>query len=295
MGHAAMTTQNPADDPNENEQPGERSLTRRGTLGLLGVSGLGLLAGQASAQPPADGPGRPGGPVYDWKRDVDAGGHGLSALGSLAMSANSTPIADFEGSNLSIDADGVLNATVDAARSPWTDSNDDGLFETDSAGIDVGTVDTENLSVANVGASVFLSDPFVIAEGDQQLITYDEKKFDHKDEFDLETHQFTATDDGFYQIDASVLLSRFSGGGDPIDGRIRILVNGELIGQGTSYQGNDFFSAHQSFSRLVQLASGDTVEAHAMVNNQLGGSTINYNVGADATGRYTVMTIYRVG
>lgn len=75
-------------------------LSRRGALAsLVGLGGLSVLSG--SAQAAHRGP--------HWRRDVDADGNRLLDLGALAMRDDPTEIADFAGSNLSID-DNVLNA-----------------------------------------------------------------------------------------------------------------------------------------------------------------------------------------
>lgn len=108
------------------------SLSRRGTLtGLAGLAGLGLLAGEASAQ--QDDP-----KSREWKIDVDADGQRLLNLGALTMLANTTEITDFEGTNLSIDANGVLNAT-DTNTDSRTDVSDDGEpVVTDVENVDAG-------------------------------------------------------------------------------------------------------------------------------------------------------------
>jgi hypothetical protein len=94
------------DDTEENRGMGSRS--RRTVLGtLLGLGALSVVGTtqRASASPPKARP---------WNQNVNAQGNDLFNLGSLAMAANETEITDFEGEHLSIDDDGVLNATLDA-------------------------------------------------------------------------------------------------------------------------------------------------------------------------------------
>lgn len=109
------------ENTNESDHPGEQStgqggglpLSRRGALAsLVGIGGLGL-AGSSTAAP---------GSVL-WKKDRDADGYKLFGLGTLAMQANQTEIASFEGNGLAIDGNGVLNVTVSDTR---TDVSDDG-------------------------------------------------------------------------------------------------------------------------------------------------------------------------
>lgn len=98
----------------ERDVGSQSGLSRRATLGLLGVGGLAALTGPAAADH--------GGP--HWRRDVDAGGNALTDLGALATTSNQTKITDFAGENLSIDAAGVLNATVTDTRTDVTDNGE---------------------------------------------------------------------------------------------------------------------------------------------------------------------------
>ena len=85
------------------------SLSRRGTLAsIVGLGGWTLLGSDVTRA--KSGNSRQGPRPRGWNQDVDAQGHELFNLDSLAMRSNSSKISDFEGSNLSIDA-GVLNAT----------------------------------------------------------------------------------------------------------------------------------------------------------------------------------------
>lgn len=86
---------------------GSLNMFRRETLAMLGIGGLGLAAGTATAQ--SDDGEEADQPFYNWREDVDAGDHALQSLGALEMSASSTPIQDFTGDNLSVE-NGVLNA-----------------------------------------------------------------------------------------------------------------------------------------------------------------------------------------
>lgn len=99
-----------------------RTLTAGGLLALLGA-GVGTTTARRGA-----GQANGGGAVYNWKRDVDAGGHALSSLGSLTMAANPTAITDLAGDNLAIDESGTLNATFpDGGTGPSV--SDDGDVE----------------------------------------------------------------------------------------------------------------------------------------------------------------------
>lgn len=95
-----MSDSHPPADPDEHGTSTNRrtTLTRRAALGLAGVSSLSLLSGQAAAQ------NRP------WNRDVDAQGHMLCNLGELTMADNLTGIRDFEGENLRVNEEGILDA-----------------------------------------------------------------------------------------------------------------------------------------------------------------------------------------
>lgn len=130
----------PNDDAKEvNSEPTQRPsnpISRRATLGLLGVGGLGLLGDQASAQQRS----RP------WQTDVDAGGHTLSNLGALEMAANEETITDFEGPNLTIDG------TILTSKNTQTNVSDGGTqVVADATDINFGSnldvSDDENGSV----------------------------------------------------------------------------------------------------------------------------------------------------
>jgi hypothetical protein len=110
----------------EGDGGGQNGLSRRATLGLLGIGGLAALTGPAAADH--------GGP--HWRRDVDAGGYALTDLGALSTASNQTKITDFAGENLSIDAAGVLNATVTDTRTDVTDDGEAVVTSTET--IDAG-------------------------------------------------------------------------------------------------------------------------------------------------------------
>lgn len=293
------------------------SVSRRATLGLLGLGGLGLLGTQSAAAQQVQRP---------WRNDVDAQGNSLFDLGSLTMADNPTAITDFAGTNLTLDGSGVLNATdsrtdvsddgtlrvsdtsdinfgsnlsvsndgdgsatVNAAGSLWADSDADGLLETASTGIDVGTVETDNLSVANVGTSVELSTVQVISAGDSLVVVeFDAEAFDDRDEFDTTNHQFVASTDGTYQVDvyltigaggaASTLtlgVEQFGSSGVP----------GPLLAQ-TSTRKQSVTSL--SLSRMLRLNAGTILKV----------VTSNIATTADRTvfsGRQSVLSIHQVG
>lgn len=101
------------------------SINRRETLAAGGVLALlGIGVGSVSAQSESD-QGNSGGAVYNWQQNVDANGHELLDLGKLAMTDNPTAITDFAGTNLSIDENGVLNASFSDSDTR-TNVSDDG-------------------------------------------------------------------------------------------------------------------------------------------------------------------------
>lgn len=134
----ATDSDSDSDDHRPDGLPSRVPLSRRGALATL--LGLTMLSGSAQA--------RHRGP--HWNKDVDAGGNALFDLGSLAMTANTTPITDFEGANLSIDGNGVLN--VDATVQ--TDIHDDGTeVLADAEILDFGA----NLSVSGSALTATVS------------------------------------------------------------------------------------------------------------------------------------------
>lgn len=74
---------------------------------LLGIGGLSVVGRNLRASASSPRKARP------WNRDVNAKGNDLLNLGSLTMAANESAITDFEGDGLSIDPDGILNASLD--------------------------------------------------------------------------------------------------------------------------------------------------------------------------------------
>jgi hypothetical protein len=292
------------------------SFSRRAALGLLGLGGLGVLGTQSAAAQRGD---------RQWRNDVDAQGNKLIDLGALAMTDNPTEITDFEGTNLAIDGAGVLNATdtrtnisdggtevvpqttdinfgsnlsvvddgdrsvtVNAAGSPWTDSDTDGLLETDSTGIDVDTVETDNLSVTNIGTSVELSSPQTLGAGAQLVVVeFDTEAFDDQNEFDTTNHQFVASNDGTYQVD--VYLTIGAGGSESTLGLHVEQFFGSVPGPilaGTSTRAQSVTSL--SVSRMLRLTAGDTLKVVAS----------NINTTSDRTIFATyqsVLSIHRVG
>lgn len=82
-------------------------LSRRQTLAsLAGVGTLSAMSESADAQ--QGGQGKGGGSTRPWRSDVDAGGHELFNLGTLAMTNNTDRITDFAGANLEINGTGTL-------------------------------------------------------------------------------------------------------------------------------------------------------------------------------------------
>lgn len=263
------------------------SFSRRAALGLLGLGGLGVLGTQSAAAQQGTRP---------WRTDVDAQGNKLFNLGALAMTDNPTEITDFGGTNLTIDGAGVLNATdtrtnisdgggqvvaqttdinfgsnlsvtddgdssvtVDAAGSPWADSDTDGLLETDSTGIDVDTVETDNLSVTNVGTSVELSSPQTVSAGAvRDVVEFDTETFDDQNEFDTTNHQFVASSDGTYQVD--VYLTIGSGPLSTLSLAVEQFfgtIPGPFLARTSTSTGS---VASLSVSRMLRLTAGDTLK-----------------------------------
>jgi len=93
------------DDHGKEYSPALGEWTRRGLMGTAALAGLSGIAA-------ADQHNNKGGAVYNWEQDVDAQGHGLHDLGSLSMTDNpDVAVRDLAGENLSVDDDGVLNAS----------------------------------------------------------------------------------------------------------------------------------------------------------------------------------------
>lgn len=153
------------------DQGGGLPLSRRTTLAsLAGIGGLGLANTAAAAQR-----------AKEWQRDQDADGHKLFDLGTLAMQANETEIASFEGDGLAIDGNGVLNVTVGDTRTNVSDDGGDtvedvedidfrsNLAVTDdsdgSVSVDADTwdttVDAGGTSLTDLGALAMIDDPII--------------------------------------------------------------------------------------------------------------------------------------
>lgn len=106
-------------DGNDDSESDGTLLSRRGTFGLLGVTGLGLASGGVAAnrssgqdgtetsQEGTDDGDSP--PWRRWRGDVDADGNELFDLGGLRM-ADSETITDIAGENLSIDGEALAAA-----------------------------------------------------------------------------------------------------------------------------------------------------------------------------------------
>ena len=105
-GTGTMNGEGPSGDQPNGSEAGTNS--RRTVLtALLGIGGLSLIGRSSRASASLPRKARP------WNQDVNAKGNDLFNLGSLAMAANESEITDFEGDGLSIDADGILNASLD--------------------------------------------------------------------------------------------------------------------------------------------------------------------------------------
>lgn len=299
-----MTNDTHPAEGTDDRGPAGRRWSRRRLLGLMGLGGVGLLAGCAETQPNVDLLGDQSGQTYDWRRDVDANGHGVTELGAISMTGGGPPITRFDGANLSVDADGVLNATTSGSKPSVSDDGavvasavEDidfgvGLSATDDGH---GTVTVTGTGSGGgrgaVGPSVYLdfSEPF--PEGDQQIIPYDAVNFDPRDEFDAATHQITIAESGYYHVDAQAAISRESGGGDPVTVCIRVVVNGDIVANSCGRGGNDFFGTYGAISRVIDLEADDTVEIHGFVINEEG--TGDYLVSGGA-GYSTFLTVHRV-
>lgn len=156
-------------------------VSRRGALvALVGLGGPGLFGQPATAWQKA----RP------WKNDVDADGHSLFDLGSLATTDNSTVITDFAGDNLSIDGNGILNATDTDTDTRTNVSDDSTRVVTNTEDINfaskLSVSDDSNGSVtvdatggtSGVGASVFLTSELKTQMDQLTTVAYDQELYD---------------------------------------------------------------------------------------------------------------------
>lgn len=268
-----MTSENSDTDRIEDDERGRHSVSRRIVLGLIGLGSLGVPTGSASGQASGPGSGQSGGAVYDWKQDVNANGNALTELGSLAMADNPTAITDLVGANISVD-NGVLNtnlwdADVDAAENSL---------------LNVDLVETASLSVSNVGASVYSSSSGEYGGGGS-TIEYDTVQFDHRDEFDITDHQFTASRNGYYQVSAGAAVES-PGDGETV--RITLRVN-DAAEVRTELHASSDSTMDPSTSKLLELVEGDQVEA--ILSNPSSGEPGTYLAGK----ANTWLTIHQVG
>lgn len=134
-----MSTESNEPESSTEKRKSSLSFSRRATLGLLGGLGLGTSEPLNYFQSPP----------LRLRRDLDVDGYDILNVGSLMMSG-SQPILDFSGDNLSIDENGVLNASrITGTESPWDDIDGDNLLELpDGDGIDVETVRGDVLQTA---------------------------------------------------------------------------------------------------------------------------------------------------
>jgi hypothetical protein len=215
----------------------------------------------------------PGGAIYNWERDVTANGYGLTELGSLTMADNPAVITDLVGANLSVE-NGVLgtdlwNADVDTAENSL---------------LNLDLVDTATLSVSDLGASVYSADGGEYVGGGS-TITFDTARFDHRDEFDLDDHQFTASRDGYYQVSVGVAVES-PGDGESV--RVTLRVNDTAEARIAVHASSDDVMDIPS-SKLLALSEGDQLRA---VLSRAGTGGSNAYLGGMAN---TWLTIHQVG
>lgn len=122
---ADESTDDQPENPPETTRERIPATRRTALLTLLGLGGLGLTGGRVAATHRGQ----------HWRRDVDADGNSLFDLGSLATRDNASVITDFEGRNLVIDGDGVLNATDTRADV----SDEDGIVVSQAEDIVAGS------------------------------------------------------------------------------------------------------------------------------------------------------------
>lgn len=285
-----------SEESSENEiipQPYSRSdrlsLSRRATLAsVAGIGGLSLLSSPTAAKG-----------TKTWKKDRDADGQELRNLGALTMQANPNPITSFDGTGLSIDGNGVLNATITDTR---TNVSDDGVqvvpnvedinfgsnltvsddmdnsatIDADTWDTDVNasgnsltgadTIETDNFSLGNVGASASGSTTLsggLVADP----VEFSRVEFDHQNEFELEENRFTAADDGFYQVQIRVEVTDISPGEHAFLRRAVRRLDEDGDGFTTSFLTVDIDEVGGEFERdtfvshsqLLQLDAGESV------------------------------------
>lgn len=253
---------------------GERSLSRRTTLALLGLAGVGGLATSASrsaAKPDTD----------RWKKDQDAQGNDLFGLGDLSFAAAPGETVSSPG-DLRIDVrDLASDTTVPGVR---TLSIGTGLVVTpDEAG---AAVSVEPASESGLGAAVAMTESQIFDGTEPEpWLEWNQVDFVHPDVVSFEDETFTVRQAGIYDLRVSVTVrTRFTTQGEPRFSAFNDLQVVRLPGLAdVLMRGSGFSEAEDSplertitLARVLPLEEGDEIRAHLRVvsnNLQVVGST----------------------
>jgi hypothetical protein len=171
----------------------------------------------------------------------------------------------------------ISNAATLSSTGNYTDANKMMRIHTETGSI--GIVDLNHQSRARA----YLSAVSSISTGVWTTIPYDTKNYDSQSEFNTGTYTFTATKDGYYQVNAR---TEFDISGTPGNGSyltIGIYINGTLYSQGNNLQvaeqgGNGylFYNNAPVVSDVVPLTAGQTITIRVFQNT---GSSYNIKSG----------------
>jgi hypothetical protein len=231
-------------------------VSRRTALAaVVGLGGLGASSESAAARS-----------TKTWKKDRDADGQELSDLGLLTMQSTGTEIASFEGSGLTVDGNGVLNATDTDTR---TDISDDGTLVVPDATdlsfgstLDVTDDDDGSATVETAtgeGASVALSTDFSVPGDILTTVPFDTELYDDNDEFDQSTHGFTPAVGGTYQVESTLFWNL----GSDVDILIHELFVDDTTRATVFNPVESTIAASTTVSKVLRLDAGETVTVRA--------------------------------
>ena len=124
------------------------------------------------------------------------------------------------------------------------------------------------------GFLAFNSNPQAISPG-ETTINFNTESFDIGNDYDISSNQFTASSNGYYQINSNIEITSSSNQSIEFEFELRIYVNSQIISTGSiNYQPNSIVPIYPNISAFTNLNTNDTVEIKAFVTFNGGISTL---------------------
>lgn len=204
----------------------------------------------------------------------------IQANGNLSANyddANDLLKLDTSGLNTEEVEDAVASLiTTDSNLSVSYDDANDTLTVSLADSISVTSLDADEVSVNNIGASFYLGNTQTISDKTTTKIQFDNENYDENNEFDTVNHKFVANNSGYYiiNIGTSWVSDSSWSAGDRI--RVNVYVNGSERDTWRPYM-SSAKKAGTSHTTVINISASDEIDLRVRQNSgssqKLGGSS----------------------